>query len=573
MSKRKRNRPILLWVNDVVGKTRLQIIGLTVIQAALGINSVFYAMCLREIINSAVDGDRHGFGISIAVFAGLLVFHVLLGAVFRFLEELTRAALENRFKKRLFQALLTRSYTSVTRIHSGEWMNRLTSDTVVAADGVTQIIPSVAGMTVKLLGALAAILWMEPGFLYILVPGGILMVFFTYGFRKVLKRMHKKIQEADGRLRIFLQERLESLMVVRAFVQEQQTEDKAFLLMGEHKDARMRRNHFSNICNIGFSTAMNGAYALGAAFCGYGILSGTMTYGNFMAVLQLVGQIQNPFANITGYLPKYYAMLASAERLMEAEHFAGEDRDTFSEEERKRFYEEQFLGIGLKNAAFTYEPPAQTGETVSMPVVLSGVDLEIKKGEHIAFTGLSGCGKSTVLKLLMCLYPLDSGERYILTRQGSRPLTSAWRGLFAYVPQGNQLLSGTIREVIAFGDPDKMQQEGRLLRALEIACAKEFVLKLENGVDTMLGERGSGLSEGQMQRIAIARAVFSEHPILLLDEATSALDEETAARMLENLRTMTDKTLVLVTHRTSTRILFEKEVSFSKEGIMVKEKR
>ncbi|MDO4340961.1 MAG: ABC transporter ATP-binding protein [Eubacteriales bacterium] len=374
-----------------------------------------------------------------------------------------------------------------------------------------------------------------------------------------------------GRLRVFFQERLGSLMIVRTFVQERQTEEKAAALMKEHKTARMCRNRFSNICNIGFGAVMNGAYALGAAFCGYGILSGTMSYGNFMAILQLIGQVQNPFANITGYLPKYYAMIASAERLMEVENFEDEYTDTVPEAELRRFYEEEFCGLGLRDAVFTYEPPVETEEAEPvMPAVLSGLNLEIKKGEHVAFTGLSGCGKSTVLKLLMCLYPLDSGERYLLTRQGELPLTPAWRGLFAYVPQGNQLLSGTIREIVAFGDSDKMYRDKRLWNALEIACAEVFVSELDQGLDTMLGERGAGLSEGQMQRIAIARAVFSEHPVLFLDEATSALDEATAAQLLGNLRTMTDKTVILVTHRTSTKVLIEKEVMFSKDGILIK---
>lgn len=197
-----------------------------------------------------------------------------------------------------------------------------------------------------------------------------------------------------------------------------------------------------------------------------------------------------------------------------------------------------------------------------MPVVLSHLDIEIKKGEYVAFTGHSGCGKSTVLKLLMCLYPLDEGQAYLRTQQGAQPLTSRWRGLFAYVPQGNQLLSGTIREIIAFGDKRKMQEEERLKRALRIACAEEFVEKLEQGLDTLLGERGAGISEGQMQRIAIARAIFSDHPILLLDEATSSLDEEVEARLLANLREMTDKTVVIVTHRRAALSICDKSIDF-----------
>lgn len=564
MKREKNARSALLWMSGVAGRAKLSVGVLLLVQAVLGISSVYYAMLLREMINTAVGGDTSGFFAASATFAGLVVFQIALRAANRFFEEFCRAGMENRFKDRLFSALLTKDYASVTQVNSGEWMNRLTSDTVVVADGLAQILPGVAGMAVKMVGALAAILYLEPKFIYILVPGGLLLIFFTYSFRKVLKRLHKRIQEADGRLRVFFQERLTSLMIVRTFARERQTIDGAKQRMEAHKAARMKRNHFSNLCNIGFGAAMNGAYVLGAIFCGYGILSGTMSYGNLMAVLQLISQIQNPFANITGYLPKYYAMLASAERLMEAEGFEDDCMgEAVPREEMTAFYRERFTGIALKEASFTYQPPVENPEGAPvMPVVLSGLGMQIQKGEYVAFTGPSGCGKSTVLKLLLCLYPLDGGSRLLLENGKEQPLTSRWRGLFAYVPQGNQLMSGTIREIVAFGDTRKMKQEKRLWRALQVACADTFVRELEQGIDTLLGERGTGISEGQMQRIAIARAIFSDNPILLLDEATSSLDEATEEQLLGNLKAMTDKTVIIVTHRLAVLSICDKRIDF-----------
>ena len=563
----------LQWLSIVAGKTKLLVGVLVAIQAVLSVSSIAFAFVLRRIINMAVDGARGGFWASLALLVGILLGQIVLNAAGRFLSEYTSAAVENRFKHRLFSALLTGDYASVTAVHSGEWMNRLTSDTTIIAGGVTQIVPGLIGMLVRLFGALAAILWLEPRFFWVLVPGGAAMLALTYGFRKILKRLHKNIQEADGTLRVFLQERLESLLIVRTFAKEQQTAAQADNLMEQHKAARMKRSNFSNLCNIGFAGAMNGAYLLGIGFCGYGILTGTMSYGNLMAIMQLVGQVQSPFANITGYLPRYYAMLASAERLMEAEAFAPDSEHPLAEEETLEFYRTKLTALRLEHASFTYQPPVRAEEAQPpMPVVLKDIDLTIRKGEYIAFTGPSGCGKSTVLKLLMCLYPLDAGSRTLETTCGTQPLTAAWRSLFAYVPQGNQLLSGTIRDIVSFGDPCKAQDDVGILRALRIACAEDFVQKLEKGLDTTLGEHGQGLSEGQMQRIAIARAVFSEHPILMLDEATSALDEATARQLLENLRRMTDKTVLMVTHRADQTEFFDRELSFSKDGIRQKNK-
>ena len=568
-----RQKHTLQWLSAVTGRAKGLVGLLVVVQTVLSISSIAFAFVLRRITNMAVDGVQGGFWASLALLVGILLGQIVLSAAGRFLSEYTSAAVENRFKHRLFAALLTGNYASVTSVHSGEWMNRLTSDTTIIAGGVTQIVPGLIGMLVRLFGALAAILWLEPRFFWVLVPGGAAMLALTYGFRKILKRLHKNIQEADGTLRVFLQERLESLLIVRTFAKEQQTAAQADNLMEQHKAARMKRSNFSNLCNIGFAGAMNGAYLLGIGFCGYGILTGTMSYGNLMAIMQLVGQVQSPFANITGYLPRYYAMLASAERLMEAEAFAPDSEHPLAEEKVLEFYRTKLTALRLEHASFTYQPPVRAEEEQPpMPVVLKDIDLTIRKGEYIAFTGPSGCGKSTVLKLLMCLYPLDAGSRTLETISGTQPLTAAWRSLFAYVPQGNQLLSGTIRDIVSFGDPCKAQDDAGILRALRIACAEDFVQKLEKGLDTMLGEHGQGLSEGQMQRIAIARAVFSEHPILMLDEATSALDEATAQQLLENLRRMTDKTVLMVTHRTDQTEFFDRELSFSKDGIRQKSK-
>ena len=558
---KKTNKSALHFINEVAGKSRLYIIFLLFLQMVLGISSVFYALLLRGLIDGAVAHDSKKMLTFCVLFAALVVGQIALRAVLRFLEEYAKATYENAFKSRLFAGLLTHNYGAVTAIHSGEWMNRLTSDTVVVSEGLATIVPGVAGMITKMAGALVVILIMEPRFAYILVPGGILLVLLTYIFRKQLKKLHKQMQEKDGFVRIFLQEHLGSLMIVKAFGKEADSLTEAESHMSEHKKARMRKNHFSNVCNIGFGAVMNGAYVFGAVYGAFGIYNGTMTYGTFMAMLQLISQIQNPFANITGYLPKYFAMLASAERLMEIEVYEKDKVRALEKvcakvrmsDEQSRYTPDNST-FGLSHVDFTYLPPVITEGDTIMPIVLKDCSLMIRKGEFVAFTGSSGCGKSTVLKLLMGLYTVDAGEVY-----------GCDRSMFAYVPQGNQLMSGSIRDIITFSDKDKSGDEAGIYRALRIACADGFIAELEQGIDTLLGERGLGLSEGQMQRLAIARAIYSDRPVLLLDEATSALDAGTEEAVLWNLRSMTDKTVIIVTHRPAALKLCDRQIAFGEE--------
>ena len=565
----------LRWLWVLPGNKKLYILALTIVQAVHGASGVVYALFLREIVDAATGHDSSGFWHGMIRLILLAAFQLALRAMIRWLTELSKSTFENIFKGRLADTLLHRDYLSVSSVHSGEWLNRLTNDTVVVSNGYVEIVPGLAGMVVKLISALAMVIALEPKFAAVFIPCGLLLMLFTWLFRKVLKRLHKNVQESDGRLRVFLQERIGSLLMIRSFAAEQKTKAETEEKMEEHKAARMRKNRFSNICNIGFGAAMSGMYLLGVGWCGYGILKGTISFGTLTAITQLIAQIQTPFANITGYLPRYYAMLASAERLMDAESFGGDIEDAAPLDDMLSFYENGLKTIGLRDVSFTYYPPTEGmyyPDKSNMPAVLNGLSFELTKGETVAFTGQSGCGKSTALKLLMCVYKPDSGERYFTSAEGGRhDLTGSHRRLFAYVPQGNALMNGTIRDVVCFAEPDAVNDEKRLSEALKIACADEFVSELEQGVDTLLGERGTGLSEGQMQRLSIARAIFSASPILLLDEATSALDAETEKRLLQNLREMTDKTVVIVTHRPAALTICDRVLDFTEKGVVCHE--
>lgn len=557
----------LQWLGSVSGKKKIYILLLVIVQMALSLGSISYALIFRGIVDAAVGGIRGNLKRWILLFIVVVIFQVSMGACNRFLREYTQASLENCFKNRLLSFMFACDYEKISGRHSGEWMNRLTSDTVVIAEGMTQMLPGITGMLIRLIGALILLIVMYPMFGYLIVPSGLLLIGVNAIFRKILKKLHKQVQEADGDLRIFLQESLTGMLVIRVFGKEKQTIEKADEKMAEHKAARMRRNHISNLCNSGFNGAMNAAYVVGTAVGGYGILTGTITYGTLLAMIQLIGQLQSPFANLTGFFPQYYAMLASAERIREVEEYPLDQtyKDKKTAEQIQEFYRNDLKSLVLKDAGFSYISSNSDQEDVR-PVVLEHINFEIQKGMYIALTGPSGCGKSTLLKVLMCLYQLNHGIYQMKTETGIELMRPEWRGLFAYVPQGNALMSGTIREVMTFEICTENGEE-QIWQALQIAEARDFVMELPKGLDTFLGERGTGLSEGQMQRIAIARAIYANRPILVLDESTSALDEEMEKKVLSNLREMTEKTVLIVTHRKAALKICDMELRFSEGRI------
>lgn len=555
MKQKSKNTTWWLW--KVVGKKKWYILLLTLLQALTGMVGVLYALVFKRIVDSAVAKDAEAFKKSVIFTACIVIIQLALNAGNRWFNELAKADTENALKKRLTDNILGKDYSQVSKVHTAEWINRLTNDTTVVANGIIEIIPGLSGTIVRMVSAIIMILTLDPRLAYILLPSGIMVVVITYGVRGILKKLHKNIQEKDGKLRVYLQERISSLMIIKAFTAEEKMGQGAVKLMEEHKGARLKRNIFSNVANTGFGAMMQGMYFVGVIYVSYNIMTDRLSYGTLVAIMQLIGQVQGPFASISGYLPRWYAMLASTERLMEIEKYEN-DEEALDSSELRELYEE-LEAIGLRNAGFEYEKDEKSLS------VFKNLELEIKKGEYVAFTGHSGCGKSTVLKLLMSMYPLSEGTRYIKTKTTEDVITSRHRKLFAYVPQGNVLMNGTIGEVVCFA---KEKDNDKIQKVLKIACADEFV----EDIDKELGERGTGLSEGQMQRLAVARALYSDSPILLLDESTSALDDLTEKKLLENLRQLTEKTVIIVTHRKAALSICDRVLRFTENGVEEVEK-
>lgn len=532
--------PAMSWIFGVSGKLKLGVLLLVLLNSAISISAVAFALVLREAIDGAVSGNKMVFLKFVIILGLIMVGQIAARGVIRFLDEYVRSGMENVIKTRLYETILSRKYSAITAYHTGELLNRITNDAVVVADGFVQIIPGIIAMLVKLAGAAAVLFVLDYRFSVIFFAGGGLVLIFTTLFRRVMKKLHKDVQAADGVLRSYLSENLGSLMVLKTFGAERKSIDTSKQYMDKHRFMRMKRNKFSNICNVGFGLVMNGGYIFGLCWCSFGILHGSITYGTLSAVLQLVDQLWAPLANMTGYLPKFYGMLSSAERCMELETLEEEHVESqFSRDYCRELYKDM-TAIECKNITFRYEDD----------IILENADISIGKGELITIMGNSGAGKSTLLKLLLAIYEPEKGTLEIKTDRESYALTEKYRKMFAYVPQGNFLMSGNVTSAIASLDDTNADVDMDKVKAVaHIACADTFVEKLEHGYDTLIGERGMGISEGQAQRLAIARALYTDAPVLLLDEATSALDEQIEKKVLKNIRELTDKTVIIVSHR------------------------
>ena len=336
-------------------------------------------------------------------------------------------------------------------------------------------------------------------------------------------------------MRARLQETLESLVVIRSFGAAARVLEGLGALMNAQLEARERRAGGKAVSGAIFNLAMQLSYLAGFGYGCWGILTGRVSYGTLMALVQLVGQVRAPFASLSGLFPQTAAMSASCERLRASEPSV---RIETLPPDGSSFGALCFHGV-------------QFGYTDGLQV-LKGFNAEIHNGEFIAITGPSGIGKSTMLMLALGMEDPSAGtvEIEFVNRDSSVkaiPASELVPGTFAYVPQGNMLMSGSICEAITLAGEATVDRVA-LANALYAACASEFVDALPAGIESQLGEHGSGLSEGQMQRLAVARAVYSGAPVLLLDECTSALDEAIEREMLNRLREL-GRTVVIVTHR------------------------
>ena len=541
-----RNKETLKFITNNIKGSKKKVLILSIVQTLLGVLTVAFSFMLKPVINALEDKNNDLLIRNVIILASIAVVLIILQLFYRLYYEVSYIDIENRLKNNLFKTILNKDYQEIKNTHDEEWIHRLTSDTAVVANSILSILPSLCRMVVQLVLALVAIIVLFPVFGLSLLPFILLVILITYFMRKRLKAYHHLAQEKDGRAKVFLSESLQGLAIVHSFVKEDVFTKKNEQNLEEYKKVRLKRNTFNVLCSVGFIVVYYAFYILAIIFCGQKIINGDMTIGFLSAIVALLSQLTGPLGNITSIIPKYYSLLASGERLRMENNV---DVTYLSKGDIDNFYNNEFKSLSINNVSYSYLD--KYGNKVE---ALKNFNLKINKNEKILIKGHSGGGKSTLFKLILSLLTPESGELLI----NEQPLNKRYEKLFAYVPQDNLLMEGTIKEVITLFE-DNPDNE-LFNKALDISESSTFVNALVNKGDTYLNEKGSGLSLGEMERIAIARAIYSDSPILLLDECSASLDSNTEAKVMSNILNMQNKTIILISHHKYDEKLFDKVI-------------
>ncbi len=546
--KKNSNKAILGWIYGRSKRFVPSVLVISLLAALISVLFVGLALVSKTVLEIAT-GDQTGnllnYGILLSVF-------VILQVAFSGVESYLSARASGRFiiglRQYLFEQIGLKKYSDISKHHSGDLLNRITGDVEVIQSFVVGTIPSAVSMVTKIIGCVAALIWLEPKVAILVLVVGILVPAFGRLLSKRFRFLHKEVQRTEGLSRSFMQECFMNLSVMKTFKSTKAITDRLDDYMAKNYRFKIKRS----VVSIGMHLGLYSLFTIGYyAVLVWGAMqianpNAVFTFGTLTAFMQLISQLRSPLQNVSGLIPQYYSCIASAERLMEIEVIDNEKSAITAEQLEKCC--DEFNYILGNNVCFSY------GEDK----VLDNCSFKIDRGSMTAIMGESGTGKSTLFKLLLNLYEADSGN---ITFNGDTAVDASVRGMFAYVPQGNMIISGSIRENIAMCNPASTEEE--IIKACKIAEIYDYIETLPNGLDTELSEKGSGLSEGQLQRIAIARAIIAQSPILLLDEATSALDKPTEAKVLRNIKDMAGKTVILVTHRTSNLNLCDNIINLS----------
>ncbi|MFR5191048.1 MAG: ABC transporter ATP-binding protein [Lachnospiraceae bacterium] len=503
----------------------------------------------KRIIDEATEGNPI---ITLIVCYLILTIGLQLVSVFG---TLMNTMLTEKFsfgiRKQIYEKIIHSHWMDVKKYHTGDLMTRLTSDAGNVADGIIGTIPSIIQLIVELLLVFITLFSYSPllaCFALLVAP---VAAVSSWWFGRKLKRLQVKVQESEAAYRSFLQESLANLLIVKAFANEEYSTQRLTQLREERFGWVYRRTKMGLISSTAMSMSFQVGYIVAFAYGAIQISRKAITYGTMSVFLTLVNRVQAPVMGLAQQIPRVVSILASAGRIMELQELPLEEK----EEEPLAVVQ---AGVDVSGLTFGY----------TQDNVLENVSLHIAPGEFVAVIGESGIGKTTLIRIIMSFMSNIQGSVTFYNEKGeTQKANAATRNFIAYVPQGNTLFSGTVRENIRMGNLNATEEE--MNEALKLAAAYDFVQELPKGIDTVIGERGHGLSEGQAQRIAIARAFVKKAPFLILDEATSSLDEATEQEVIRGLQRLTPRpTCLVITHRKSILKYCNREIKIANKTII-----
>lgn len=480
--------------------------------------------------------------------AVLTAVKVALNAANTFLQSRTAVKIKNNLRQRLFDVYLRQQIDGSKPKHSGDVISRLQEDVRVLSTAFSVSVPGLVGTSVQFCAAFCYLLYLDARLAWTLVVILPLGLFISKFISRKIRKLTLNIRESDTVVNAHLQENIQHLTLLKSMEYQGHSAATLHSLQDDLYGCEMRRTRFSIIAKVILSLVFSGGYLLVFLWGVNGLAEGAITYGVMIAFMQLVGQVQRPLLEMSAQIPAIMHSSASIDRLIDIEMLPKED-------DGRKPCKLETAGVRFDGVTFAYPAltDAVTGKTLDTPEpVLRAFSHDFKPGTKTAVVGHTGVGKSTIVKLMLSLLKPSEGHIYIYgTGNGGRRVeleaSPATRCNMVYVPQGNSLFSCTIRENLLMGNPEATEAD--LRRVLHIASA-EFVFRLPYGMDTQCFESGGGLSEGQAQRIAVARALLRPGSILLLDEFSSALDGKTENEMMRRLtEEMPDRTMIFITHR------------------------
>lgn len=526
-------RTLVRWLWNHHHGCRLQ----ASINVVIGLLHVGLGLLGVEIVRRVTDiatGSREGSLVNSAILLGsIMLLELLLNITMTWVRAVLGVKTQNLMQQSFFRRLLKGQWNGVERFHSGDVLNRLFGDVGDIVGLMTEVLPSTVIILVQFIASFVYLYVMDSMLAIILVVAAPVFIVLSRIYFRKMRRIVRKIKDSNSALQSIIQESVQHKMVVKVLERTDtmvdRLEQRQAVLRWQIK-CRARFSIFSKtLVNIGFA----GGYLVALVWGLFQLQDGLITVGVLMAFTQLISRIQRPLLDMARLLPTLVNSLTSAERLMELEELPMEEVKEPNPIQGK-------VGLRFQHVDYQYSSRGR--------LVLRDFNYDFRPGSFTAILGETGAGKTTVIRMMLSLIEATKGKVELYDSSGkTTTVDTATRCNFSYVPQGNTLFSGTIRENLLFGNPDATTAQ--MKEALRIAMA-DFVFDLPEGIDTRCGESGGGLSEGQAQRITIARAILRPCRILLLDEATSALDVDTEHRLLENIKKhFQDTTIIFVTHR------------------------